>query len=391
MKQRITAVLTAVLLAALLCACSDQAGREEAAQEKAEEAAQEMIEQGTVEEDAKPKAKALKAAVLFDSLEESKTSAIAACLRKDMEAIGVSLTEYEADGDAEMQLMQASSALKSGADLLLAELVHEGYSNEAEAICQAAAEKNVPVIFFYREIELRSEQGVVLDHYKNAAFVGPSSRAAGRVQGEMVGNYVKDHYDAMDLNHDGVISYAMFKGDNLSEKADLRTRNCISNAEKILSEEGYLGLTYFEGDNPYDYQLDLTGRWSALSVREYMQTNLTLYTEKGDSMIELVICNSDDMAVGAVEALNDAGYNLGDGESVTIPVFGIDGTFAARQLIQEGKMTGTAACDAGRLSKRIRDLVEPLTYGEALAQDLESNRIIIHYDRILAPEDSGDE
>ena len=285
-----------------------------------------------------------------------------------------------------MQLLQAQSAIDAGADLLLAEIVDEGYSNEAEAICQAAREQEIPVIFFYREIELRSEQGVVLDYYENTAFVGPSSRAAGRVQGEMVGNYVKDHYDQMDLNHDGVISYAMFKGDNLSEKADLRTRTCISNAAKILTEEGYLGLTYFNGENPYDYQLDLTGRWSAFSVREYMDTNLALYNEEGENMIELVICNSDEMALGAVEALNTAGYNLGDGESVTIPVFGIDGTYAARDLIAKGKMTGTAACDAGKIAEEITELAEKLTYGQSLREGLDSGRITVHYQRIWAPE-----
>ena len=392
MKHKITALLTAALLMTGLCACAAPGGSsgpeaappEEAAEAAPEEAAEENA--GESAEEAPPEPKPLEAAVLYDSLEDSKTGAIADYLRKDLEKIGVSLVEYEADGDPEMQLLQAQSAIDAGADLLLAEIVDEGYSNEAEAICQAAREQEIPVIFFYREIELRSEQGVVLDYYENTAFVGPSSRAAGRVQGEMVGNYVKDHYDQMDLNHDGVISYAMFKGDNLSEKADLRTRTCISNAAKILTEEGYLGLTYFNGENPYDYQLDLTGRWSAFSVREYMDTNLALYNEEGENMIELVICNSDEMALGAVEALNDAGYNLGDGESVTIPVFGIDGTYAARDLIAKGKMTGTAACDAGKIAEEITELAEKLTYGQSLREGLDSGRITVHYQRIWAPE-----
>ena len=388
MKHKITALLTAALLMTGLCACAAPGGSSGPEAAPPEEAAEAVPEEAAGEsaEEAPPEPKPLEAAVLYDSLEDSKTGAIADYLRKDLEKIGVSLVEYEADGDPEMQLLQAQSAIDAGADLLLAEIVDEGYSNEAEAICQAAREQEIPVIFFYREIELRSEQGVVLDYYENTAFVGPSSRAAGRVQGEMVGNYVKDHYDQMDLNHDGVISYAMFKGDNLSEKADLRTRTCISNAAKILTEEGYLGLTYFNGENPYDYQLDLTGRWSAFSVREYMDTNLALYNEEGENMIELVICNSDEMALGAVEALNTAGYNLGDGESVTIPVFGIDGTYAARDLIAKGKMTGTAACDAGKIAEEITKLAEKLTYGQSLREGLDSGRITVHYQRIWAPE-----
>ena len=59
-------------------------------------------------------------------------------------------------------------------------------------------------------------------------------------------------------------------------------------------------------------------------------------------MIELVICNNDGMAEGAVSALNDKGYNLGTGKDCKmIPVFGVDATDAAKQLIADGKMTAT--------------------------------------------------
>ena len=42
---------------------------------------------------------------------------------------------------------------------------------------------------------------------------------------------------------------------------------------------------------------------------------------------------------------NDKGYNLGDGNCTTIPVFGVDATDAAKQLIADGKMTGTVLND----------------------------------------------
>lgn len=391
MRHRITALFISVLLALSFAGCSlVREKAEEHAQKKAEEAAQEIVDEGRVEEDAQPRRKALKAAVLYDSLSDAKTRAIAGHLRGDLEDLDVKISEYEADGDPEMQLLQVSSALEGKNDVLLVELVDEGYSNEAEAICRAAADQGIPVIFFYREIELRKEQGVVLDHYDNAVFVGPSVRAAGRVQGEMIGDYVRDHYNDLDLNHDGIISYALFKGDNLSEKADLRTRTSVENASEVLKAAGYPALAYFDPDNSYGYQLDLTGAWSPFSVREYMKTNLALYNEEGGNMIELVICNSDDMAAGAVKALNAAGYNQGDGESTTIPVFGIDGTVEARELIQGRKMTGTAACDADLLAQKIAALVDNLALERPL-RDTGESRIIVDYSRILVSEEKTEE
>ncbi len=66
----------------------------------------------------------------------------------------------------------------------------------------------------------------------------------------------------------------------------------------------------------------------------YMTTNLSQYNEGSKNMIELVICNNDGMAEGAVSALNDKGYNLGTGKDckTMILVFGVDATDAAKQL-----------------------------------------------------------
>lgn len=392
MRHRITALIISVLLAVSAAGCSLVKEKvQENAQEKAEEAAQEIIEQGNEEKEAEPERRAIKAAVLYDSLKDAKTRAIADHLRKELKALDVKTTEYEAEGDFALQLQQTAAAIEEGNDVLMVELADEGYSNEAEEICRTAADQGIPVIFFYKEIELRNEQGLILDHFDNTAFVGPSVRAAGRVQGEMIGEYVRDHYAALDLNGDGTISYALFKGDNLSEKADLRTRTSVENASKVLTEAGYPALTYFDESNSYGYQLDLTETWSAFSVRDYMETNMALYNEDQGNMIELVICNSDQMAEGAVAALNAAGYNLGDGESTTIPVFGIDGTYKGRELIQERKMTGTAVCDAGKIAEKMAALADNLCLGKELTGDSDKKRFTVDYEKVLAMEEKKEE
>ena len=81
-------------------------------------------------------------------------------------------------------------------------------------------------------------------------------------------------------------------------------------------------------------------------------------------MIELIICNNDGMAEGAISALNDKGYNLGDGTSTTIPVFGVDATDAAKQLIADGKMTGTIKQDAEGMAEAIAFLTQNVAEGK---------------------------
>ena len=111
--------------------------------------------------------------------------------------------------------------------------------------------------------------------------------------------------------------------------------------------------------------------------------NLTVEEDDGDTgglsglnsvlsgnMVELIICNNDGMAEGAVSALQGAGYNTGDGK--TIPVFGVDATDSAKQLINEGKMTGTIKQDAEGMASTILNLVSSVQGGGELMDNTSS-------------------
>jgi methyl-galactoside transport system substrate-binding protein len=79
-------------------------------------------------------------------------------------------------------------------------------------------------------------------------------------------------------------------------------------------------------------------------------------------MIELVIANNDDMALGAVSALQGAGYNKQGGK--VIPVFGVDATEAAKSAIAEGSMIGTIKQDAEGMADAILKIAVNLKNGE---------------------------
>jgi methyl-galactoside transport system substrate-binding protein len=101
-----------------------------------------------------------------------------------------------------------------------------------------------------------------------------------------------------------------------------------------------------------------------------MQTLLSKYSEDNGNMVELVIANNDDMALGAIAALQNAGYNIPDKKY--IPVFGVDATDAAKALIKEGSMIGTVKQDANGMAVAIAQTVKAISEGKTPADALAS-------------------
>ena len=108
-----------------------------------------------------------------------------------------------------------------------------------------------------------------------------------------------------------------------------------------------------------------------------MQTVLSMYNEGNGNMIELVICNNDDMAYGAVMALQNAGYNHGEG-TTAIPVFGVDATDVAKDLINNGYMVGTIKQDNVGMADAVATITANLIAGkENKFEGLNENYVIV--------------
>ena len=71
--------------------------------------------------------------------------------------------------------------------------------------------------------------------------------------------------------------------------------------------------------------------------------------------------NNDDMGLGAISALQNAGYNKEGGKY--IPVFGVDATDAAKEAIAAGSMTGTIKQDAEGMANAVVAISENLATG----------------------------
>lgn len=316
----------------------------------------------------------LKVAVFYYTYSDTYISSVRTALDAQLDALGVTYQDFDSNGNQTTQNEAIQTAIADGYNLLIVNMVTSGSSDTAKGIMELAGD--VPVIFFNRAVD---EDGVeasasVLNAYENIAFVGTDAPEAGHLQGKMVGEYVLEHYDELDLNGDGKISYAMFKGDEANVEAIYRTQYGVEDANAVLTAAGKPELVYFDANNTSGYQVDLNGQWSAAAALDYMNTNLSQYNEGNNNMIELIICNNDNMAEGCISALESAGYNNGTGK--TIPVFGVDATEAAKAAIKDGTMVGTIKQDADGMASTITTITGNYLNGKTAFDGVDADSVV---------------
>ena len=308
-----------------------------------------------------PAAEAAKVVVFWYDESDVYLGSVRDAMNKEFQALGITPDNQFAANNQTTQLDQINTAIAGGADILVVNQVTSGASDTAEDIIAAAGD--IPVIFFNRAIGTDGSDVTVLEENSTIAFIGTDAPAAGHMQGKMIGDYVVANYDAIDLNGDGKISYAMMKGDEANVEAIYRTQYGLEDANAVLAANGKPALVYFDAANTDCYQVDQAGAWSAAAAKEYMDTNFVSYNEANGNMIELVICNNDGMAEGVIASLQEKGYNV-DGAH-TVPVFGVDATDNAKALIADGAMTGTIKQDAQGMAAAVSQTVKAVVDGAA--------------------------
>lgn len=308
---------------------------------------------------------ALRVGVFYYTFADTYISSVRTALDAELTNLGVTFNNFDGNNNQTTQNEQIQTAVTDGYNLLIVNMVTSGSPDVANEIISLA--NGTPVIFFNRAIEADGEEGTVLNANANICFIGTDAPEAGHLQGKMVGEYLLANWDTVDLNGDGKISYVMFKGDEANVEAIYRTQFGVEDANAILTAAGKPELEYFDAAATTKYQVDLGGAWSAQAALDYMNTNLSQYNEANGNMIELVICNNDNMAEGAISALEAAGYNTGAEGVTVIPVFGVDATDSAKELIASGKMTGTVKQDAEGMAAAIAAVVKANGEGSTMA------------------------
>ncbi len=278
---------------------------------------------------------------LFSDLADPFSAQIRVCLETAFAQRDEHMEVMDAHGSFRAQSDQVMDAAASGADLVCIQSCEYASLSAAQELLDPLEAAGIPVIFFGRSIAPSHEKLVrFLSDHPDCLYVNHDVEDIGRVQGTSIGEYLCAHYTDCDLNGDGIISFVCFQGDPYDPDAVHRSRFACDLANQVLEEAGYPALQWYDGSDCCALA-DPQCMWSAAFARDTLNDLLKVYSPASGNMIELIICGCDDMANGCINALFHIDLNTDVPGSLCIPVFGVDGTDLARELIQKKRMTGT--------------------------------------------------
>ena len=249
-------------------------------------------------------------------------------------AASVTVSVQDGQGDQSKQNDSVDLFLTQGYNSLAINMVEPASAN---VLIKKAAAKKIPLVLFNREpgdLDLAKFPGVY--------YVGAKAQESGTMQGQIAVDYFKAHPEAY-KSKDKIIHYVMLKGEPGHQDAELRTTFSI----KAITDAGL----------KVDKVAEDTAYWDRPKAVEKMKAWLAKFGDK----IDLVLCNNDDMALGAIEALRQEGYFTG---SKFMPVVGVDATAPALQALSQGTLLGTVLNDAKNQGKATFDLSLALAEGK---------------------------
>lgn len=239
-------------------------------------------------------------------------------------------------------------------------MLAKGVSAVAVSVCDVTAAPtliqkckdagNVPIIFFNKEITDYD----VINSYENAYQVTSTGGDYGAsIQAQMVIDYWKEHPE-MDKNGDGKLQLVYLMGDPGHTASQPRC--------------DYLKSTIEDAGIEIDLLAEDTGMWVTATAKEKMDAWVSKY---GDE-IECCVAGNDAMALGALSAVEAAGFNTdGEESSKYIPIYGIDALPEILSKIESGEITGSVLQDAKTQGQTIVKMAENLTSGKDAVDGIE--------------------
>ncbi|MBC3947442.1 substrate-binding domain-containing protein [Erwinia persicina] len=261
-------------------------------------------------------AKDLRIGVALANFDLNFVSILRTQMAKEMEKEQIQGQFEDAKGDIAVQVQQVENFINQGVDAIILNPVD---TQGVKPMMEAAKRANIPLIFVNRkpEIELSGKM----------AYVGSDSLLGGRMEMEAL---------AKKMNYKGNVAILM--GALSAEEARQRTKA----TEDVIAK--YKEMKVVEKQSAQwmrNEAVDVTSGWLL----------------SGDK-IDAIAANNDEMAIGAIMALNQSGRK-------DILVAGIDGTPDALQFIKNGKLALTVFQDAAGQGKGAVTMAKQVIDGKA--------------------------
>ena len=257
---------------------------------------------------------------------------LARYLTEDCGIPAENITIMDGKNDQAEQTNQIDGFIADNVDVMILNLVQ---SSSAASVIQKADAAGIPVVFINRE---PSAEDMALNG--NFCYVGADARQSGTFQGQIIA----ETENKGDWNGNGVVDYVMIMGDPENVDAQYRTQFSI----KALEDAGLKVNKLFEQ----------RGDWDQTKGQELAATALTQFGND----VDVIFCNNDAMALGAYQAIVDAGRTVGQ----DIYLVGVDALDECQQMVNDGTMTGTVLNDHVGQSHTAADAALKAAKGETL-------------------------
>ena len=325
MKRKLLASLLCLTMgvttvAGATCVFAEEAATEEATEETTEEAAEEAAEEtaeaidmeGVDVENTKIGISIYQFADNFMTLYRTE---LVRYLTEELGFKEENIIVQDGKNDQAEQTNQINNFITDKVDVMILNLVQASSAPQITDMCNEAG---IPVVYINRQPD-ETESNRWAEEGIKATYVGADARQSGTFQGEEI----LETETKGDINGDGKVSYIMIQGDPENVDAQYRTEFSV----KALTDGGM----------EVEELLMQRGDWDQAKGQQITQDALTQFGEQ----VEVVFCNNDAMALGALQAIEAAGRTV----NKDIYLVGVDALVEVVENVMNDKMTGTVFND----------------------------------------------
>ena len=288
----------------------------------------------------------INATVIWRAFDDQFQSGFRIIMGNEEENIGgIKLDMQDAENQVSVANNKLDMALTKGTDIVAICAPDRESTAEMAQKCDA---ENVPAVFFNMQ-----PMDETMEEYDNIWYVGAEASESGTMCAQALINYWNENKDIADKNGDGKLQLCILQGE-------------IGQQDVVLRTQAYKDALDAAGIE-YEILAEDTANWDQAQALDKMNTWITAYGIDG---IEGVLCNNDGMAMGALQAALNNGYNKGEADKF-VPIVGIDANMDALEAMKSGGLLGTVLNDRKSQSIAIMNVLKAVAKGEDFtAEDL---------------------